>query len=93
MSQALPDSFKHLFWSENFSELDADADKRKIIVNTINYGELEHWRWISETYGKDQVAQLLSELPVTELRERVRPLAKILFEVLSFNHAPRGSHS
>jgi len=91
MKPALPSEYKHLFWSEDFDSLDVDKDKRKIVVNIINYGELEHWRWIAQSYGKAGVAELLSIIPATELRDRVRPLAKIIFDIPSFNYAPRNA--
>ncbi len=89
MKRALPADFKQLFWSENFENLELEKDKKKIIVNLINYGDLDHWRWLVKSYGQAEVRDLLSSITVTELRERVRPLAKILFKVESFNYAPR----
>ncbi len=89
MNPSLPKDYKFLFWSEDFETLDPQKDMKKIIVNIVNYGELEHWRWISKCYGRESVAAVLSTIPATELRDRVRPLAKIIFEVPSFNYALR----
>ncbi|MEK7501084.1 MAG: hypothetical protein AAB642_03090 [Patescibacteria group bacterium] len=91
-SQHLPLFFKPLFWSYDFNALDLERYKKTIILNTINYGNLEHWRWIISFYSKDIIRNLLATLPVTELRPPARNLAGIIFELDNFNHAPRGAH-
>ena len=90
----LPESFKQLLWSHDFSTIDPDAHKRTIVVNTLNYGTLEQWRWLVQYYGKENIRALLREIPATELRERVRPLISILFDISfkSSNYASRGTH-
>jgi len=85
----LPEYFKPILWSYDFTRLDTEKNKRLIITNAINYGDLEHWKWISDHYGKDEVRNVLTELPVHQLREKVRPLAAIFFNVEQYNHAPR----
>ncbi len=89
--QRLPLFFKPLFWSYSFDSLDLEKHKKTIILNTINYGNLEHWRWIIGFYGKDIIRNLLATLPVTELRLQVRKLVGIIFELNDFNYAPRGT--
>jgi len=86
----LPDFFKPLFWSYDFDSLDLEKHKKNIILNVINYGDLEHWRWISNYYGKDNIRQILAEIPATELRPQVRKLTAIVFNITEFNYAPRG---
>lgn len=88
--QRLPDFLRPLFWSYDFDSLDLEKHQKIIILNVINYGDLKHWRWISDYYGKDNVGQVLSEAPVTELRPQVRKLAAVIFNIKEFNHAPRG---
>lgn len=88
----LPDFFKPLVWSYDFSCMDTDAHKKTIIVNAINYGDLRHWRWIAEYYGKEAVGRILASIPASELRPRVQKLAGILFALPQFNHAPRSAH-
>lgn len=85
----LPEYFKPILWSYDFARLDTEENKRLIITNAINYGDLEHWKWIANHYGKAEVRNLLTELPAHQLREKVRPLAAILFDVKQYNHAPR----
>lgn len=87
----LPDYFRPLLWSYNFSSLNAEKDKKVIILNAINYGDLKHWKWINNYYGREAVRRLLSDMPATELRPRVVKLARLLFSLNKLNYAPRGS--
>ena len=88
----LPDFFKPILWSYDFSQIDPEKQKKVIIVNAINYGDLRHWRWLAQHYGKDAVKETLEHIPRTELRTRAEKLASLLFPINSFNNAPRGVH-
>ncbi len=90
--ESLPVFFKPLLWSYDFSRIDLENDKKTIIVRAINYGDLSHWRWIVHYYGLHEVRKVLTVLPETEIRPRVRKLAELLFGGIEFSHAPRGSH-
>lgn len=90
-SSKLPDFFRSLFWSYNFNALDLEKNAKTIIVNTINYGNLTHWRWLKDYYGRTTIAQILKNIPSTELKQRAGRLAEILFEI-KLNYAPRGAH-
>lgn len=85
----VPGYFDRILWSYDTSRLDPDEDMNLIIISAINYGGLDHWRWIKNYYGKDVVKGVLETVPAKQLRERVRPLASILFDVEEFNNAPR----
>jgi hypothetical protein len=87
--QKLPDFFKPLFWSTNFNALDLDLNKKIIILTTVNYGDLNHWRWVKNYYGKDQLRNVLKQAPATEFKPRAGKLAEILFN-FKLNYAPRG---
>lgn len=88
----LPEIFKPLLWSYRFSALDPQRQKKTVIVQTINYGDLRHWRWIVDFYGKEEVRRVLASIPASELRLRARKLAALIFSITAFNHAPRGAH-
>src|SRR5713101_3799510 len=75
----LPLFFKTLLWSYDFPALDPDTHRKAIIVYTLNYGDLPHWRWITRYYGKQTIRDLLETIPAIELRPRVRRLASIIF--------------
>lgn len=88
----LPDYFDKILWSYDSSRLEPDEDRYLVIINTINYGDLEHWGWIKNYYGEVVVKDVLETVPVEQLRKRVRPLASIVFDVEEFNHASRSSN-
>lgn len=92
MDNKLPDYFKPILWSYNLKEVDSEKDKKTIIVNAINYGDLRHWRWLKENYGQEIVREILSTVPVTEIKLRTRRLASLIFSVTNFNYAHRSAH-
>ena len=95
MKQAvLPEIFRPLLWSYRFEDIDPDVHKREVIVSAINYGDLAHWRWIVGRYGAEEVRQVLTTIPVTEIRYHVRRLVSALLGISEheFKHTPRGAH-
>lgn len=88
--QKLPLFFKPILWSYDFSAVDIKKNKKTIIVNAINYGDLKHWKWLIKNYGRENVKSELIKIPATELRPGARKLASIIFDVKKFNYAPRG---
>jgi len=85
----LPEYFKIILWSYDFNGVDPIKDEKTIIVNAINYGDLRHWKWLIEFYGKRGVKDVLEKITVTEIRPRVRNLVSILFSINNFNYEPR----
>lgn len=88
---SLPDFFRPLMWSYDFDSLDLNKNKKSIIINTINYGDLKHWRWVVKRYGKSEVKKVLENIPAWELRSRVRKLVSLIFSLKNLNYAPRGA--
>ena len=93
MKRRLPRFFEPLLWSYHFSKIDPEKDKKVIIVNAMNYGDLAHWHWLVSFYGKETVRKVLTGIVTTELRPSVRRLVSLLFSIENFNHAPRGTFS
>jgi hypothetical protein len=91
-SSPLPPFFQPILWSYDFTALAPETHKKAIIINTINYGDLSHWRWIIGYYGKEAIRELLNTIPTTELRPRARRLAGIIFSLTHLHEAPRGAH-
>ena len=87
----IPDSFKPLLWSYDFSKVDVDRDKKAIVIAALNYGDLNQWRWVAAYYGKKAIRRIIEEVPATEFRDRIRPLIALMFGVQHFNYAPRGT--
>lgn len=92
MDKKLPDYFKPILWSYDLNKLDPEKNKKTVIVNAINYGDLKHWRWILENYGKEAVREVLAKTRVSEMRPGARRLASIIFDTNQFNYAPRGTN-
>ena len=88
----LPSYFKNVLWSYDFDSIDPMRDGKTIIINSINYGDLRHWRWMIEFYGKQAVADVLKKIPATEMRPGARNLAGALFSINKFNYEPRSSN-
>ena len=86
----LPDYFRPVLWSYDFPKIDPDEDKETIIINSINYGDLRHWRWIASHYGKEETVEIIEKIPATAVRNRVMPLVSLLFGSVNWNYAPRG---
>ena len=89
----LPEMFRSLMWSYVFDKIDPDEHYKELIVNTINQGDLKHWRWLIGYYGMNRVREVITTVPVTEFRSRVIKLVSLLFGISldEFNHAPRGT--
>jgi hypothetical protein len=62
-------------------------DREDIIVNTINEGSLDQWRWLATTYGKEEVARILKKRLESEFHPESRRLAQIFFPIAQFRHA------
>jgi hypothetical protein len=81
-----------LFWSYHFTALNTTDDKKTIIVQLLNYGTLAHWRWLIDQYGESEIRRTLETIPATELKQRTRALASILFSIITWRYAPRSTH-
>ncbi len=88
----VPDFFRPILWSYDVRRLDPLRDRKTIIVQALNYGDLEHWRWLVATYGREGVTEVLHDLPATELRPRVLRLVMLVFGIDAFFHASRSAH-
>ena len=83
----LPLTFKPLLWSLRWRDLDVQKDKEDIIVNVVNDGTLEQWRWLIATYGKETIRSVLRRRLITEFHPESRRLASVVFDVRDFRHA------
>ncbi|MFT6810146.1 MAG: hypothetical protein ACJA01_003389 [Saprospiraceae bacterium] len=45
----------HLFWEYDSDDLDILKDKDLIILRVLEYGLLEDWRFVEETYSIDEI--------------------------------------
>jgi hypothetical protein len=88
----LPETFRPILWSYDFSRIDPQRHKKTIIVQALNYGTLAHWRWLVQSYGREGVRDVLTHVPASEIKPRSLRLASLVFGVERFNYAPRGTH-
>ena len=91
MTNTIPENIKPLVWYVNSRSLDVNKDKNDIILNVVNEGTMEQWRWLANTYGKDEIKSILQQRLATELHPESRNLAEILFDVKQY-HAPRSAN-
>lgn len=87
----LPKEFKPLMCGYKFNLMDVERDKRIIIVNTVNYGNLNQWRWLIKTYGRDRLRKIINLIPETEFRKDILKLMKLLFNIKKLKYASRGA--
>lgn len=90
-NKSLPKFFEDILWSYDFASINPDKDKKLIVINAINYGNLGHWRWLALHYGKGAIKETLEKSLATEIRPQARKLASIIFSVKKFNYVPRGA--
>ncbi len=88
----LPETFRPLLWSYDFSRIDPVRHKKTIIVQALNYGTLAQWRWLVENYGREAIRDTVARIPASEINPRSLRLASLLLGVDQLNYAPRGTH-
>mgnify|MGYP001617723664 CR=1 FL=1 len=93
MKKALPDIFRPLMWSYNFSKLNPEKHKAIIIRNAINYGTLGHWRWIINHYGQGIVKEILEKTPAPAIKPRAARLAQLVLGIENPQYASRNANT
>lgn len=93
MNRVIPEFFRPILWSSDFSKLESDRDKALLITQAINYGDLRHWRWIANQYGARTVAAVIERTPMTALRVSAYVLAKLIFPITNASPASRITHA
>lgn len=86
----IPAIFKPLLWSYDFDKCDPVKLKKTLIVQALSYGTLEHWRWIRDFYGDEEIRKVLASIPPTEIKSKTKPLIEAVFNFSNWNHASRG---
>jgi len=85
----LPEFFSPLLWSYDFSSIDLERDKQRVVINTINYGQWKHWQWIVNYYGGENIKQFIENTPISEFRPRALKLVSILLGIKNLKYASR----
>ena len=87
----LPLFFKPLFWGYDFNSIDPVRNKKLVIVNALNYGDLRQWRWLVKRYGRKNLRETISLIPRSEFRKHVVKLIELLFNIKEFKYASRNA--
>jgi len=87
-----PQTFRPFLWWTRWEDVDIEEDREDIIVSIINEGNLDQWRWLIHTYGKDTIARVLAKRLVSEFHPESRNLAKLLFSIPKFQHVRTSAH-
>ena len=77
----LPSYFKSVLWSYKFPEIAPDEHKRTIVINTINHGMWNHWQWIFNYYGKENLREFIKDVPKSEFRKSAIKLFCLLLNI------------
>lgn len=88
----LDQSFKPLFWSYDFNKLDPKRDKKRIIINTINYGNWDQWQWLSNFYGQKDLKKEIRNTPASEFRSPALKLIRLLLGIKKMKYASRSDY-
>ena len=85
----LPEFFLPLLWAYDFSFIDLERDRQRIIINIINYGQWKHWQWIVNYYGEKSIKQFIENTPISEFRSRALKLVSILLGIKNLKYVSR----
>jgi len=88
----MPHFFKSILWSYDISRIDPQRDIRTIVVQTINYGDWEHWRWLLKKYGKPRLRKLVENIPASEFRPEALALATAILDIKKMKYASRSAY-
>jgi hypothetical protein len=75
----LPQHLKPLFWSYDFEALETATMPKVIITQIVQYGTMADWQWLVEVYGKQEVQNILREIPEGTFRSKLQPLVHTVF--------------
>ncbi len=85
----LPEMFRYLMWSYKFSKVNPKEDAERVVVNTINYGQWEHWQWLARYYGREKLKKIITNLAASEFRPSALWLASLLLGIKKMRYASR----
>jgi hypothetical protein len=61
MNNAIPNYIKSFLWSYDFTKIDLEKDKKRIITNILNYGTKEATDWLFSVYNKDSIKETIEK--------------------------------
>lgn len=87
----LPEFFRSVLWSYDFSSINPQKSQKTIIVNSVNYGDWRHLEWIFRYYGKNQLKKIIENVAVSEFRERALKLICLFLGIKKLKYASRSA--
>lgn len=75
----LPVNFKKILWSYNFDDVDPLKMKKTIVSNSLNYGSINHLKWLLNFYGKDSFIEIVHSIKDTDLKPKTKKLFNKVF--------------
>ncbi|MDP2910638.1 MAG: hypothetical protein Q8N58_02545 [bacterium] len=89
IKKKLPQFFKPLFWYCDFSKFDLRENKEEIMIQTINYGDWQHWQWLFNYYGREETKKIIKDIPFSAFRKRILKLIFLIFKINKLKYASR----
>jgi len=86
----LPKYFKWLFWWCNFSEINLKEDKERIVVQTLNYGQEKHLKWIIKNIEEQEIKKIIWDLAQSEFNKKALETISKVFKINKFRWKTRG---
>lgn len=77
----IPKYLKPFLWSYNFNNLDVMRDRRLIIAQLLNYGDVNAVRWVIKQYGVDEVRQIANTIPVKQWDNKSLAYWKLILDI------------
>lgn len=84
--------FQKFYWWGDVSKLDAQRDKKTIIVQLVNYGGWNQWKWLVETYKREGLKKIIREIPASEFRAGALKLISLLLGIKHLKYASRSDY-
>jgi hypothetical protein len=91
-AKRIPPSLRPLLWGLKWENLNLEQDAQDIIGSVVNEGNMDQWRWLVKTYGKEKIRQVLKNRLFTEFHPESRRLAQLIFSMPSFQHERKLSY-
>ena len=87
-----PNWFQKLYWWGDASDIDTKQHQRTIVVQTINYGNWQQWKWLVGAYRKSNLRKVIREIPVSEFRDSALRLFMLLLGIKNMKYASRSDY-
>jgi hypothetical protein len=75
--KTLPEFFKPILWSYDFSKINPFLLKNRIVSQSLNYGTIKHWKWLSSFYGKEVFLDIVRSIKDEEIKTKTKALLKV----------------